>query len=116
MTLTDVRSDTMVECTTFKVSTSGDRIAAVTALKPCGCDGPWIGELRPVHFHDWPAWALAKPQQGSLPGRTRLWAYYPVLASDHYSVAKEPVGMEFGMCTAAKALRDWVAKRNDNPA
>jgi hypothetical protein len=107
MAIGDVTADTEIAWTTYRLH-DGTRMVAVEALKPCGCDGPWLGSLRAVPGHKWPE---EFKEQARHMGLIKLWEFVPVL-KDGYSLAAEPKGMALGKMAAALALRDFVAERN----
>jgi hypothetical protein len=115
MLVTDVNFQTRVDIETWKpVRTWVSKLdrpptkASVSALKDCGCDGPWLGNLEAVPYSDWPK--EFKNQRPRKPGK--LWAILPVKQGNNYYVVKKPVGYAMGKRQAAYALRDFIAKRN----
>lgn len=111
MSIEDVQLDTQLELSNgYKNYNSNERNVSVTALKPCGCDGPWIGTLKTIPYKDWTE--EMKEARMKLPYSAKCWAIYPVSKSDHYSVYKKSIGWALGKQAAAERLREFIAHRN----
>lgn len=117
MFIADVVSSTEIDVTTFKPPrTSLDnkevRVtrAYVHALKPCGCDGPWIGTLEQVHNKKVNS-ALVLNER--IPNAS-LWAIRMVSAKNGYRVNEKVLGYAYGKMHAAEFLKDYVVLRNIN--
>lgn len=104
MNVADVNASTEVTLDAYRDS-EGTKCVAVHAVKPCGCDGPWIGELRQHN-----------PPEAVLQGEARLWWWFPVLPDNPYKLDWRPIGQDFGKMSAALALRDYIAIRNEEAA
>ncbi len=103
MKVTDVKPDTR-----YEIQRERSGYAHIHALKPCGCDGPWLGTIRKVPYPEWTLEMMTVAE-----GRVGyLWEIFPVLRSDPYKLAKRPVGYAVGTRTAAQELINYIAERN----
>lgn len=108
MEVGDVTAETKIFISNgYKIQ--GSRIVSVSALKPCGCDGPWIGKLKAIPYAEWSD--AARDARDKLGHNAKCWAIYPV-TKDGYSTFKNPVGWAFGKTTAANLLLEFIAQRN----
>lgn len=118
MFIADVVSSSELEVTTFKPprnrkAPSPDvRVsrAYVHAVKPCGCDGPWIGTLTQI-VNEKVNSALILNER--IPNAS-LWAIRAVSAKDGYRENKKVIGYAYGKMHAAQFLKDYVVLRNIN--
>jgi hypothetical protein len=109
MDIEDVRKDTQVIHRTFCVRGNGDRgmdvRVQVIALKPCGCEGPYLGHLEQVRYADYPDEFIGVPRRGA-----KLWSIHPT-TKNAYTDRKNAVAYALGKTKAANQLRDWMADR-----
>lgn len=120
MLLADVRPDTAIELYTHKRYDTGwdpgtitaentPTTVSVHALKECGCDGPWLGNVVAVPYKEW-SLEMRKARRESKV-TAKVWYIYPTTTSG-YNIHKQPVGWALGKKQAANKLRDWIARRN----
>lgn len=119
MLLADVRPDTAIELYTHKRYDAGSAArpgpenspttVSVHALKECGCDGPWLGDVVAVPYKEWSLEMRKARREAKV--TAKVWYIYPTITNG-YSRRKQPVGWALGKKQAANKLRDWIAQRN----
>jgi hypothetical protein len=110
MHLNEVTLETDIVASSGYKNYQGRRQVHVNALKPCGCDGPWLGNIIAIPYKDWTE--EMKVERRKLPYAAKCWAIYPVSKSDNYRVYTRSIGWAFGKRAASERLREFIANRN----